>query len=257
MIPKRLILCLFLLPGVLSGVEFFSRTIGRDGLAWLDITLFTDSLLVNSQNTCRIRGYHTPFIKEGGFQVLNYKKTSSVGLDCSFQFHDLLASQEFDTQIIRHFTSQLTGYLALNWTRASTPETKAVHAFSLSWRLLLHPVPEFYTSLGYSFIPVLTLPKGGPALNTPAWFGTFGLDILPEFYLTAGVYCRDGFSPDWGWGTTFSAGQFTAWHAAWFSLSRALHASFSLSYRSWSFQWQCRWHPSIGLCYGSSVSREF
>lgn len=257
MLQKHQIFCLFLLPVYLYGVEFFSHAMGRSGLAWLDITPFTDSTDVSSKNTYIIRGYHTPFIREGGLGFLHKKKKNTVGLDCTFQFHELLASQTFDLQMTRNLTPYLAGYLSLNWTRASPAETRTAHEFSLSWRLLLHPIPDFYTSLGYDFLPGFTLPKARLILNSPAWFGTIGKRLLSEVYLTAGVYCRDGFPPDWGWGWSFNPGSFTAWNAAWFSLSRAFHASFSLFYRSWSFQWQCRWHPSLGLCYGSSVLRDF
>ncbi|MDK2976237.1 MAG: hypothetical protein PWP06_712 [Candidatus Marinimicrobia bacterium] len=257
MIRKHYFFFLTLLPITLYGVEFFSHAMGQHGLAWLDLTLFTDTLNMSSQNTCVIRGYHTSFIKEGGFQIRHKKKKITVGLDGSFQFHNLLASQDFALQMTRHLTPHLAGFVSLNWTRASPAEARTVHEFSLSWRLMLHPLPDFYTSLGYDFLPGLSLPKERFTLNSPAWFGTIGKRFLSELLLTAGVYCRDGFLPDWGLGASFNPGPFMACNTAWFSLSKAVHASFSLFYRSWSFQWQCRWHPSVGLCYGSSVCREF
>lgn len=255
---RLLLLFLFFgIPAGLEGVEFYTQVAGKNGLAWLDDDLALDSLATKPRTYFSLSGFRAYTVKEGGVEIGYKSQKFSVSTDCFFQFHDLLASGEFMLIYHRTFSSHISGNLSINWTRASPSEQNAIHEFSLSWRLKMHPLPGITTVIGFDKKPALTLPEGSPSLNTPAWYGTFNMNVLAELCLLSGVYCREGFNPDWGWGTTFQGGQFTEWNMAWFSLSRAFHASFSLQYRSWRFQWICRWHPFTGLCSGSSVCREF
>ncbi|MDD3806413.1 MAG: hypothetical protein PHE86_00065 [Candidatus Marinimicrobia bacterium] len=252
-----LILSLIIFPMEVKGVEFFSHAVGNYGLAWLEEDIFSDSLYTDSSLIFSFRGYSNSFIKEGGFQGFLQKEKASFGLDCSFQFHDLMSTQVFDFRFYRTFTTLISGDFSFDWTRVAPSDFTAVHEFSFSWRLKMYPTRRVKTSIGFDKHPFLSQPKGSPALNTPAWFGTFSYQMIPTVHVLTGVYCRQGFNPDWAIGTSIKGGRYTVWHAAWFSLSHATHMSFSLMYHSWKFQWIVRWHPYLGLCSGSSVSWDF
>lgn len=240
---------LIIFPAILTGVEFYSSVLQR-----ASVLAFEDSIPVFTASVMAFRGYPETDIGEGGFNITRGKERNALGLNCRFQFHELLSSQAFSVLYRRKFSDLLMGELSGRWFRTEPQRAPPCHELSLSWRLRLHPAPWLNTTILYEGEPSLAFPDKRIKLTSPWWGGYIRFIVPNEGYISAGVICTEHLYPDWLVGLGFYAGTHTALSMSWFNLSRSLNATLKIQYLSWTFTWIVRWHPLLGLSGGSVFS---
>jgi hypothetical protein len=256
MIPAIKLVFFLFLPGLVSGIEFYSNVMDQGENRWYG-SVFSDSLPVFRASILAFRGYPGTDINEGGVIFVRGKGTQAMGLDCRFQFHELLSSQAFSVIYYCHISELLMGALSGTWNRSGPKTSPSYHELSLSWCLIFKPVPWLDTSVSYKGKPSYTFPEKKVNLTSPGWSGHVRFIVPGEAYISTGVLCYDGFYPEWTTELGFNGGAYTTWSLSWFSLSRSVNGSFKIIQHPWTLTWICRWHPLLGLSGGSVLSRSF
>mgnify|MGYP000098597877 CR=1 FL=1 len=233
-----------------------STEMGHDGTGWLGSSLY-DSIPPLQVSLSAFKGYEGSGIHEGSLKLTKGNKRQEYGIFFQYQSHELLSSSALTFSIRRHASDMLRGSVDVHWLQAGVTGLKTDHELSISWDLLMMPVPWMNTMVSYNHKPARCIPNRGMSLTCPSWSGSLRFIIQDEAFLHGGVMCRDGFAPDWAVGFGFKGGKHADITMTRFSLTRALNTSFGIHYLDWHFLWTIRWHPYLGLSGGSVLAWAF